>query len=426
MVMVRKDECWREINEILYEVTKCITDKTPEYKSYVDLKYSVLKETLFNRSKPLVISEEFSSNKDLWYFVIWQYLVSGENIMYMIAKPESPKEEKSISKEFFLELCSVYKEENGFLKVMAPDFDKAIDILKELHWIKTGKNDGELKYLKSMQNALIELIAVPYCKDNKGDKSRGYPYKALELVAKRIQEDKRALKEKKKGKNIEASNSKRELILSWKDNIQDYCFEVFDGANKRLFLENKEGIDLDTAEGWDNLTGSFLTNSIYRMLRIVDKDYGFIKSRMDEDVLKGIYFLIEKLIDIKEMGNIEKAKFMEYMLSNIPASIENMKHTGKIEVADYAKAFRDMANILNQFDVYGFRKICEEGIKGVDIKDEQIELIRRRIYCESSDFIRCYSQSQKEGNDTVKSKNTIFFEQISRAVLYNMYYRILY
>ncbi|MCI8780850.1 MAG: hypothetical protein HFH70_09260 [Lachnospiraceae bacterium] len=428
MVMVRKDECWGEVNEILCEVTKSITDKTPEYKSYVDLKYSVLKETLFNRSKPLVISEEFNSNEDLWYFVIWQYLVSEENITCMIAKSESPKEEKSINKESFLELCSVYKEENGFLKVMAPDFDKAIDILKELHWIKTGKNDGELKYLKSMQNALIELIAVPYCKDNKGDKSRGYPYKTLELVAKRIQEDKRALKEKKKGKNIEASNSKRKLILSWKDNIQDYCFEVFDGANKRLFLENKEGINIDTAEGWDNLTGSFLTNSIYRMLKILDKNYGFIKSRMDGDVLKGIYFLIEKLIDIKGMGNIEKAKFMEYMLSYLPASIENMKHNGKgkIEVADYARVFGDMANILNKFDVYGFIKICEERIKGVDIKDEQIELIRRRIYCESSDFIRGCSQSQKEGNDTVKSKNTIFFEQISRAVLYNMYYRILY
>lgn len=143
MVMVRKDECWGEVNEILCEVTKSITDKTPEYKSYVDLKYSVLKETLFNRSKPLVISEEFNSNEDLWYFVIWQYLVSEENIMCMIAKSESPKEEKSINKESFLELCSVYKEENGFLKVMAPDFDKAIDILKELHWIKTGKNDGE-------------------------------------------------------------------------------------------------------------------------------------------------------------------------------------------------------------------------------------------------------------------------------------------
>ncbi len=108
MVMVRKDECWGEVNEILCEVTKSITDKTPEYKSYVDLKYSVLKETLFNRSKPLVISEEFNSNEDLWYFVIWQYLVSEENIMCMIAKSESPKEEKSINKESFLELCSVH------------------------------------------------------------------------------------------------------------------------------------------------------------------------------------------------------------------------------------------------------------------------------------------------------------------------------
>lgn len=449
----------KELNEIRMRVTK----RTLKYEKYLNLKSEILKNYLFYNSDFSISLKEFKTDQDLWDFIICQYFVSDEYLMNIIAELED-KEEVTIDEEKLLELCNDYRKEFEFAELRIPRF--RINILEKLHWIKR-ESDNRLKYLRSMQNAIIECIAIPYNKDaetSETDKNTGideadkyaeisevnkdtdgsetdksteisetnkdveineqpqYPYKTLKLTEERILADKKRLKEGKAEQDTSTTNSRGELILSWKDNIQNYSFDVFDNANKRLFLKNTEKIDMKVAESWNNMTGSIFTNTVYGTLKKLDNEYKFIKSRMEEKVLKEIFFCIEKLLAVRGMGSIEKAKFMEYMISNIPALLDKIKQGDgkKLKPADFANTFNSMANAINKLDIYEFKKICKEEIRKTVLTDKKIKFIKEKVYFENINFIIEYSKSQKDNkNDTIKSKNTIFFEQISRAVLYN-------
>lgn len=386
-------------------------------------------------------------DEQLWTYFMWKYFVEEQNILYNIIASSYNKRDKTItvSREEFLSLCTTRRNEYEISKypiceVDKDDFKNRLNLLSNSHPCIKRTTGNKFQYPKSMQDAIIEYVAMPYDKSN-----TEYLSSSLQSLKKYLKQDKDTLE-----------NSKGKQILNWKDDNKYYSFDVFTNANQRLFLKND--VNLKTAENWISLTGSLISNCIYKTLLEVNKHYRFISSRMDNSILEKLYFCLEKSLNLYKFSYIEKMKFIQRIYSLIPLFLERTKsgeaskdnarkkinNSGKTNICNETSesnnidnpikrhekleaVFQSLANAIEKFNIelivknYNkkFKELNQNGL--LKTYNSTINKIIENTNMYNKAFVKMYSQSQKGEKDTERSKNALFYQKISKGVIYMIY-----
>ena len=368
--------------------------------------------------------DSISEIKSIWSNFIIKYFIQEKNLIHsiFISLHKNKKKVITVDRERLLEECNNRKQEYKRSKIHDEgEVEEALVKLAKVH-PDINIQDGRFQYPESMQNAIIECIAIPY-----GDVLVETPFRTLNLTIMRVEEDKQNWKEHIKNKGKEATQSKRKLISNWEKNNNDFSFEVFAEANRRLFLENENGIDMETVEYWNSLTGSLIVNGIYKTLLLIDKQYKIIYSRMDDTVLEEIYLCIERLLGMTGFNYLEKAMFIQRMCSLFPLFFQQENETKseriKVNNEKIKKVVRGLTDAIRDFDVEDWRKRYIKGLEKADLLDNEAfidEWLRENSRIKTA-FVKVYSENQRKKDDLERGKNRIFFQKLTKAVLYLLY-----
>lgn len=383
------------------------------------------------------------SNIGLWHYFMWKYFIEEHTVIYSILSSSYNTQDENVivSEEEFLYLCSSRRAKYQMREICdidKDDFKKILRLLADMHSDIEKLSDNKFRYPKSMQDSIIECIAIPY------DGLTEYPSSSLLSLKKYLQ----------RIQNTSKDSSKEEQILNWKDDNKYYSFDIFTGANQRLFLE--KDVSLKAAENWTGLTGSLINNCIYKTLLEVNNHYRFISSRMDNSILEKLYLCLEKSLNICNLNYLEKLKFIQRIYSLIPLFLERTEsdESGKADTQEnnfseintasetpknrntdnpikqhekLEAVFQSLANAIEDFNIdliiENYKQNFKKPGKGDLLKEYKstIDKTAENIRMLNKAFVKMYSQSQKGEKDTARNKNALFYQKISKGVLYIIY-----